>query len=80
MYGLKQAGLLANERFIDHLAKYDYIQSKYGPCLFTSKGKSTAFCLIVDDLLIKGNKPDHEPLYDCLRISPQTIPDPNTST
>ena len=41
MYGLNQAGLLANERFVEHLAKYDYIQSKYDyiqskyvPCLF----------------------------------------------
>ena len=34
MYGIKQAGLLANERIVEHLAKYDYIQSKYVPCLF----------------------------------------------
>jgi len=52
MYGLEQAGLLANERIVKHLAKYDYIQSKYLPCPFNFN----AFCLILDDLLIKSNK------------------------
>ena len=28
MYDLKQAGLLANDRIVEHLAKYDYVQSK----------------------------------------------------
>jgi len=68
MYGLKQAGLLINERIVEHLAKYDYIQSKYVPCLFVSKDKSTAFCLIVDDLLIKVNKTNRKRLYACLRV------------
>ena len=68
MYGLKQAGLLANDRIVEHLAKYDYIQSKYVPCLFVSKDKSTAFCLIVDDLLIKANNSNRERLYACLRV------------
>ena len=51
MYGLKQAGLVANERIVEHLAKYDYIESKYASCLFVSKDKSTA------DLLIKASCP-----------------------
>jgi len=68
MYGLKQAGLLANERIVEHLAKYGYIISKYAPCQFVSKDKSTAFCLMVDDLLIKVIKTNHEHLYACLRV------------
>jgi len=36
MNGLKQAGLLANKRIVERLAKYDYIQSKCVPCLFVT--------------------------------------------
>jgi len=68
MYGLKEARLLANDRIVDNLAKYDYIQSKYVPCQFVSKDKSTAFCLIDDDLLIKEKKTYRECLYACLRV------------
>jgi len=34
MYGRKQAGLLANDRIVKHLANFDYIQSKYVPTCF----------------------------------------------
>ena len=27
MYGFKQAGLLVNDRIVDYLAKYEYIES-----------------------------------------------------
>ena len=67
MYGLKQAGLLANERIVKLLAEHDYIQSKYVPCLFRSKDKRTSFCLVVDDLLIKAKPAEREKLYTCLR-------------
>ena len=53
---------------VNNLAKYDYIPSKYMPCLFVSKDKYTAFCLIVDDLLIKPNKTNRECSYACLRV------------
>jgi len=84
MYDLKQAGLLANKGIVEHLAKDDYIKSKYVPCLFVSKDKSTAFCLIIDDLHIKANKHDRERLYMPAFVSymrsQQTTPDLNTST
>ena len=68
MYGLKQAGLLANECIVKHFAKYDCIQSKNVPCLFVRKDKSTDFCLMVDNLLIKANKTNRERLYGCLLV------------
>ena len=77
IYGLKQAGLLAKERIVEELTNNDYIQSKYVSCIFVSKDKSTAFRLIVDDLLIKANKTNRERLNDCLRV---LYVDPNAST
>jgi hypothetical protein len=37
MYGLPQAGLLAQDRLIAHLAKYDYLQSTTVPYLFSHR-------------------------------------------
>jgi hypothetical protein len=59
MYGLKQAGILANVRIVEQLV--DYIQLKYVSGLFISKEKSTDFCLIV-------LQTDREHLYVCLQV------------
>ena len=53
IYGLKQAGILSQNRLVEHLAKHEYIQCQYTPCLFIHNTNGTAFTLVVDDFLIK---------------------------
>ena len=53
MYGLPQAGLLAQKRLIAHLATADYHQCKHVPCLFEHTSNGTQFTLVVDDFGIK---------------------------
>jgi hypothetical protein len=53
MYGLPQAGLLAQQRLVAHLALHDYIQSDSVPCLFTHATNGITFVLVVDDFGIK---------------------------
>jgi hypothetical protein len=49
MYGLPQAGLLAQQRLVDHLAKHGYTQSDIVPCLFRHSDNGVSFVLVVDD-------------------------------
>jgi hypothetical protein len=53
MYGLPQAGLLAQKRLIAHLASAGYHQCKHVPCLFEHESSGTQFTLVVDDFGIK---------------------------
>ena len=53
MYGLPQAGLLAQKRLIAHLATTDYHQCKHVPCLSEHISNGTQFTLVVDDFGIK---------------------------
>jgi hypothetical protein len=53
MYGLPQAGRLANDQLIKHLNKHGYKQSKFTPGLFTHQTLPIAFCLVVDDFFVK---------------------------
>jgi len=53
IYGLPQAGLLAQEKLIDHLRKKGYNMAKNTPCLFTHKTRKITFTLVVDDFGIK---------------------------
>ena len=53
IYGLPQAGKLAQDRLVKHLATHNYIQCAHTPCLFINKENGVAFTLVVDDLLIK---------------------------
>lgn len=53
MYGLPQAGLLAQERLITHLASAGYHQDTFVPCLFTHVSNGVQFTLVVDDFGIK---------------------------
>jgi len=53
MYGLPQAGLLAQERLIKHLALSGYHHCPRVPCLFKHDSKGVAFTLVVDDFGIK---------------------------
>eukprot|EP01042_Synura_sphagnicola_P036857 gene36857-biopygen31111 len=53
MYGFPQAGLLAQEQLIKHLALSGYHQCPQVPCLFKHDSNGIAFTLVVDDFGIK---------------------------
>jgi Reverse transcriptase (RNA-dependent DNA polymerase) len=53
IYGLPQAGKLAQDRLVAHLATHEYIQCVNTPCLFVHRTNGVAFTLVVDDFLIK---------------------------
>ena len=53
MYGLPQAGLLAQQRLFSHLATQGYHQCPNVPCLFRHNTRRIAFSLVVDDFGVK---------------------------
>eukprot|EP00978_Attheya_sp_CCMP212_P042254 scaffold254664_cov33-Attheya_sp.AAC.1 len=68
MYGLPQAGILANKRLKKHLAKSGYHETPRTPGLFRHDTQPITFCLVVDDFGIKyvgQERADH--LLDTLR-------------
>ena len=59
MYGLKQAGRIANNRLKKHLKASGYVPCRYTPGLFTHIGRKISFAFCVDDLVVKyTNKAD----------------------
>jgi hypothetical protein len=58
MYGLAQAGRLAQDRLKDHLLTYGYSEAPSTPCLFTHSSRPTKFSLVVDDFGIKYSTTD----------------------
>ena len=68
MYGLPQAGLLAQELLEKRLAKHGYYQSNIVPGLWEHKTRKIVFTLVVDDFGIKYvNKSDAEHLMSVLK-------------
>ena len=62
MPGLKQAGLIANERLTRHLAKFGYTPSPQTPALWRHVPRNISFSLDVDDFGVKfvgKNYADH---------------------
>jgi hypothetical protein len=62
MYGLPQAGVIAQELLTERLAKHGYHQRKIIPGLWTHETRLTTFTLVVDDFAIKimsKNDTDH---------------------
>jgi hypothetical protein len=53
MYGLPQAGKLANDLLVECLASAGYVQSKHVDGLFSHTTLPIQFCLIVDDFGVK---------------------------
>jgi hypothetical protein len=53
MYGLKQAGLLANQMLQTRLAPFGYYPARHTPVLWLHKTLPISFSLIVDDLAVK---------------------------
>jgi hypothetical protein len=69
MYGLPQAGLLAQNRLIAHIAEHGYTQSDTVPCLFRHATNGVTFVLVVDDFGIKfRNAADRDHLLTTLRM------------
>ena len=67
MYGLAQAGLLANELLAKRLAKHGFGQTPHTPGLWKHHTKPIQFALVVDDFGIKyKNKQDAQDIINAL--------------
>jgi hypothetical protein len=68
MYGLPQAGIIAQELLQERLAKVGYHQSKIIPGLRTHKTRKICFTLVVNNFAIKCTKlEDAQHLIDALK-------------
>jgi Reverse transcriptase (RNA-dependent DNA polymerase) len=68
MYGLKQAGRLANDQLTTFLAQYGYRPCSITPGLWKHDTKDITFTLVVDDFGVKyTDKRDFDHLVECLR-------------
>ena len=56
IYGLPQAGMLAQKAIIRLLEQHDYVQCRNTPCLFMHQTHNIQFVLWVDDFLVKYPK------------------------
>lgn len=74
MYGLPQAGILANKYLEKRLNEYGYYQSQHTNGLWTHKTRPIQFVLCVDDFGVKYvNQDDVEHLKKALTaINPET--------
>jgi hypothetical protein len=70
IYGLAQAGRLAQQRLVDHLGKHGYHPiSRVDPCIFKHTVTDVVFCLVVDDFGVKYKTPEHaKHLMDTLKL------------
>lgn len=59
MYGLPQAGILANDDLVIHLRSNGYVQSSTTPGLFLHQTRPISFCLVVDDFGVKYVGEEH---------------------
>ena len=67
MYGLPQAGIIANDELLPRLAAGGYKEAGTTPGLFKHETNSIVFCLIVDDFGVKYVGREHaEHLYKVL--------------
>jgi hypothetical protein len=67
MYGLKQAGLLANQLLQTRLAPFGYYPARHTPGLWLHQTRPISFTLIVDDFAVKYVSKQHaEHLRDAL--------------
>jgi hypothetical protein len=54
IYGLKHAGLLANQQLQRRLAPHGYFPARHTPGLWLHKTRPLVFSLAVDDFAVKG--------------------------
>jgi hypothetical protein len=68
MYGLPQAGILAHDRLVEHLATHGYVKTKHTPGLFRHVTRPIQFTLVVDDFGVKYTGTEHaQHLIDTLQ-------------
>jgi hypothetical protein len=68
MYGLPQAGIIANTRLKLHLATHGYHPCPHTPGLFRHETRPITFCLVVDDFGVKYVGREHaDHLLTCLQ-------------
>ena len=68
MYGLPQAGIIAQQLLEERLAKVGYHQSKIVPGFWTHDTRDICFTLVVDDFAIKyTKKEDAQHLIDAIK-------------
>jgi hypothetical protein len=53
VYGLKQAGILANQLLQTRLAPFGYYPARHTPGLWLHKTRPISFMLVVDDFAVK---------------------------
>jgi hypothetical protein len=69
LYGLPQAGMLAQRKLIKHLAAHGYHLTPRTECLFRHETRPITFALVVDDFGIKYDGKEHlEHLLNVLRM------------
>ena len=67
MYGLPQAGILAEQQLTHFLGTYGYAPVRHTPCLWHHKWRPISFCLVVDDFGVKYIGEEHaNHLIQCL--------------
>ena len=68
MYGLKQAGIIADMELTKHLENFGYHPFQHTPGLWKHNTRATIFTLVVDDFAIKyASRKDAEHLLQALR-------------
>ena len=68
MYGLPQAGIIAQELLAKRLAEHGYYQSNIVNGLWKHKNRPISFCLVVDDFAVKYvNRQDVDHLISTIR-------------
>jgi hypothetical protein len=76
MYGLKQAGLLANKLLQTRLAPFGYYPARHTPGLWLHHTRPISFTLVVDDFTVKYVGKQHaEHLRNALLKTYELIPD-----
>ena len=74
MYGLAQAGLLANELLDKRLVNHGFNQTPHNPGLWKHHTNSIQFALVVDDFGIKyENKQDAQDLINALKRNYEAV-------
>ncbi len=73
LYGLHQAGIIANNKLLKYLAKFGYIPTEHTPGLWKHQTRPVQFSLVVDDFGVKYVDPANarhlidaiKTLYEC---------------
>ena len=80
MYGLKQAGIIANMELTRHLEKFGYHPVQHTPGLWKQNKRATIFTLVVDDFAIKyASRQDAKHILQALRAKYTISTDWDTS-